>query len=168
MSRHTFVALAACCALAATAHAQSHPGLRRATPSSITELRQWDQRVDAMQRGGELRVERITEDADVAGRTHERALQYYKGVRDHVVYVHIKDGLRKDGKASYTYPGEGEGRLADVLRDLLKRGYKGGLSIEPHLAAIVHEGKAASQATSAYEKYLEYGRRLMKLAESVE
>jgi thermolysin len=81
MSRHTFVALAACCALAATAHAQSHPGLRRATPSSITELRQWDQRVDAMQRGGELRVERITEDADVAGRTHERALQYYKGVR---------------------------------------------------------------------------------------
>jgi len=89
--------------------------------------------------------------------------QYYEAVRDHVVYVHIKDAVLKDGSVRYTYPGEGEGRVTEVLRDLLGRGYGGGLSIEPHLAAVVHEGKAASQAESAYERYVEYGRRLTAL-----
>jgi sugar phosphate isomerase/epimerase len=93
--------------------------------------------------------------------------QYYQGVREHVVYVHVKDGVQEDGKTVYTYPGEGEGRVGDVLRDLIGRGYQGGVSIEPHLAAVVHEGKAASAAESAYERYVEYGRRLMKLAERV-
>ena len=88
---------------------------------------------------------------------------YYSAVKEHIVYVHIKDGVRKDGKIAYTYPGEGAGRVKDVVKDLLKRGYAGGFSIEPHLAAVVHEGKAASEADSAYGRYTEYGRRLMKL-----
>ena len=92
---------------------------------------------------------------------------YYTAVREHVVYVHIKDGLSKDGKITYTYPGEGAARVKDVVKDMLKRGYTGGFSIEPHLAAVVHEGKAASEADSAYERYTEYGRRLMKLVEGV-
>ncbi len=90
---------------------------------------------------------------------------YYTAVKDHVVYVHIKDGVMEDGKMTYTYPGEGDGRVRDVLADLRSRGYTGGLSIEPHLAAIVHEGKAASSVESAYERYTEYGRRLMALVE---
>ena len=93
--------------------------------------------------------------------------EYYSAVKEHVVYVHIKDAVRKDGKAVYTYPGEGEGRVKDVVKDLLERGYTGGLSIEPHLAAIVHLGKSASEADSAYDRYIEYGRRLMKLVEEV-
>ena len=58
------------------------------------------------------------------------------------------------------------GRVRDVVRDLLKRGYRGGFSIEPHLAAVVHEGKEAAQG--AYEVYVEYGRRFMKLIEELE
>ena len=88
---------------------------------------------------------------------------YYEAVREHIVYVHIKDGLMEDGKMRYTFPGEGAGRVRDVISDLLGRGYEGGFSIEPHLAAIVHEGKAASQKDRAYELYVEYGRRLMKV-----
>ena len=91
------------------------------------------------------------------------AWQYYSAVKQHIVYVHVKDAVLKDGSVTYTYPGEGEGRVADVIRDLVRRGYTGGLSIEPHLAAVVHEGKAASQAEGAYERYVEYGRRLMAL-----
>ncbi len=90
---------------------------------------------------------------------------YYRQVRQHVVYVHIKDGVQEDDSTRYTYPGEGEGCVERVLADLVERGYSGGLSIEPHLAAVVHEGKAASQASSAYERYVEYGRRLMALVE---
>ncbi len=93
--------------------------------------------------------------------------EYYKAVKDHIVYVHIKDAVHKEGSTDYTYPGEGEGRVRDVVKDLLESGYDGGFSIEPHLAAVVHEGKAASQAESAYEKYVEYGRRLMKIMEDI-
>ncbi len=93
--------------------------------------------------------------------------EYYGAVKEHVVYVHIKDAVQEDGKTVYTYPGEGDARVADVLKDLIGRGYRGGMSIEPHLAAVVHEGKAASAAESAYERYVEYGRRLMKLVERV-
>jgi sugar phosphate isomerase/epimerase len=95
------------------------------------------------------------------------AWAYYDAVKEHVVYVHIKDGVTRDGTMTYTYPGEGEGRVKEVVKDLLARGYAGGFSIEPHLAAVVHEGKAASEAHSAYSRYTEYGRRLMKLVEGV-
>jgi sugar phosphate isomerase/epimerase len=94
--------------------------------------------------------------------------EYYAAVRDHVAYVHVKDGVREDGAMRYTYPGEGDGRVRDVLADLIERGYGSGLSIEPHLAAVVHEGKAASEAESAFERYVEYGRRLMALVEELE
>jgi len=92
---------------------------------------------------------------------------YYRAVKEHVVYVHIKDGVRKNGGMTYTYPGEGEGRVKDVLKDLRRGGYRGALSIEPHLAAIIHEGKAASEAESAYERYVEYGRRLTALVSAL-
>jgi hypothetical protein len=55
-----------------------------------------------------------------------------------------------------------------TLTDLLQGGYDGGVSIEPHLAAIVHEGKAASDAEGPYEKYVEYGRRLMALVDAID
>ncbi len=93
--------------------------------------------------------------------------QYYDAVKEHVVYVHIKDGARQDGVIRYTYAGEGDGQVERVLRDLLSRGYEGAVSIEPHMAAVIHEGKAASAAESAYDRYVEYGRRLMSLVDRV-
>jgi sugar phosphate isomerase/epimerase len=92
---------------------------------------------------------------------------YYEAVRDLIVYVHIKDGVMEDGKMRYTFPGEGAGRVKEVVGDILKRGYDGGFSIEPHLAAIVHEGKAASKESRAFELYVEYGRKLMRLVEGL-
>lgn len=93
---------------------------------------------------------------------------YYSAVKEHVVYVHIKDAVQQeDGTTAYRYPGEGDARVADVLKDLIDRGYEGGLSIEPHVAAVVHVGKAASDAEGAYAKYVEYGRRLVALVERV-
>jgi hypothetical protein len=57
--------------------------------------------------------------------------------------------------------------VAEVVGDLLGRGYDGGFSIEPHLAAIIHEGKSASSAQDAYGRYVEYGQRLMKLVQKL-
>src|SRR5262249_45059819 len=43
--------------------------------------RDWDARTQAMLRSGELRVRRAEDDPLVAGRSHERSDQYYRGVR---------------------------------------------------------------------------------------
>ena len=92
---------------------------------------------------------------------------YYEAVRDHVVYVHIKDCVMEDGQVRYTYAGEGDGKVREIVGDLSKRGYDGGFSIEPHLAAIIHEGKGASAAENAYQAYVEDGRRFVKLVEEL-
>jgi sugar phosphate isomerase/epimerase len=94
---------------------------------------------------------------------------YYEAIRDDICYVHIKDCKRsaegKDGE--YVYCGEGDGRVRETIADLFARGYDGGFSIEPHLAAIIHTGERTSSEQKLYETYTEYGRRLMKIIEEV-
>jgi sugar phosphate isomerase/epimerase len=56
---------------------------------------------------------------------------------DHVAHVHIKDAV---AGPRYTLPGEGAARVGDCLRLLLDNGYRGALSIEPHLGVVPHQG----------------------------
>jgi sugar phosphate isomerase/epimerase len=53
--------------------------------------------------------------------------EFYSKVREHIAYVHIKDGYwdHEAGNVVYTYPGEGEGDVRLIVRDLLARGYDG-------------------------------------------
>jgi sugar phosphate isomerase/epimerase len=95
------------------------------------------------------------------------SFDYYAQVKPHVAYVHIKDMRKTGDKSSPCYPGEGQGDVAKIVRDLLSGGYEGGISIEPHIAAIVHEGKTSDPA-AMYNTYVEYGRRLMALVEKVQ
>lgn len=92
---------------------------------------------------------------------------YYKSVRDDIAYVHIKDAKKVDGEDVYTYCGEGEGAVREVIADLLATGYDGGISIEPHLAAVIHTGASTDNSEELYNSYTEYGRRLMSLVESI-
>jgi len=103
------------------------------------------------------------------GRPYPRqsAWDFYEHVRDFVEYVHIKDGRfvadNPDGifpKADFTWPGEGDGDVEKIMTDLLARGYDGGISIEPHLAAVYHEESGESEEQARMRSYIEYGRRL--------
>ena len=89
---------------------------------------------------------------------------YYNQVKPHIVYVHIKD-RSADGKACFA--GEGLAYVREIAADLLKTGYEGGFSIEPHIAAAVHAGKEAEDER-AYNIYVEYGQRFQKLMEQVQ
>ena len=51
-------------------------------------------------------------------------------LKDHVVYMHIKDA---DG-LMVVPPGKGKGNLKQILQSLKDEGYNGFLSLEPHLA----------------------------------
>ena len=56
--------------------------------------------------------------------------------------------------------------LDDVVRivnDLAKSGYDGGISIEPHMAAVFHEAGSESEADVMFNTYVEYGRRMERI-----
>lgn len=90
------------------------------------------------------------------------AWPFYQAVRGFITYVHIKDARHlPEGKHAITMCGEGDGQVLEVIKDLLASGYDGGFSIEPHLAAMVHEGQQAG--VGAIEIYVAYGRRLVAL-----
>jgi len=85
---------------------------------------------------------------------------FYHHVREHIAYVHIKDGkLGPEGKHVHTWPGEGAGDVRRIIKDLLQRGYNGGFSMEPHLAVVHHDPAITSPAAIRHANYVEYGRR---------
>jgi sugar phosphate isomerase/epimerase len=95
--------------------------------------------------------------------------EFYSQIRQHIAYVHIKDSLNPlpGEKERYTMPGEGQGYVKEILRDLQDRGYDGGISIEPHLAAVFHDPAAVgTHSDKSYQLYVEYGRRLMSLLQA--
>ena len=99
----------------------------------------------------------------------QSAWEFYEHVRDHVAYVHIKDGTWDESaqKALFTHAGEGNGDVRRILTDLLSRGYDGGISIEPHLAVVFHEDKGETSEAVMYRNYVEYGRRLERLLNDI-
>ncbi|NLG13431.1 MAG: sugar phosphate isomerase/epimerase [Lentisphaerae bacterium] len=99
---------------------------------------------------------------------YESSWEFYDHVKDHIVYVHIKDGIRnpEDGKMTYTWAGDGQGDVRKIVTDLLKNGYDGGFSMEPHMQVVFHEESKQEDKTKAmYDNYVEYGRRFEKLVE---
>ncbi|MBT7304537.1 MAG: sugar phosphate isomerase/epimerase [Victivallales bacterium] len=95
----------------------------------------------------------------------QSAFTFYHMVKDHVAYIHIKDGIwnAAEGKTQFTHAGEGHGDVPEILADLIGSGYDGGISIEPHLAVVFHDKAVESEAGVRYANYVEYGRRLEKL-----
>ncbi len=91
--------------------------------------------------------------------------EFWLAVRDMTAHIHIKDATWNPARndADYNWPGEGSGRVEDILRDAFARGYDAGISIEPHLAVVFHDASVTASADAQYNSYVEYGRRLERL-----
>ncbi|KRV49719.1 xylose isomerase [Wenjunlia vitaminophila] len=79
-----------------------------------------------------------------------------------VRHVHVKDGTGDTSQQRYCLPGDGDCRVADSLRHLLEHGYRGTVSIEPHLNIRPHEGWA-DPSGDYVDAFVAYGRRLEHL-----
>src|SRR5882762_8527249 len=91
------------------------------------------------------------------------AWEFWEHVRDQVVHIHIKDATWNSAKndADYNWPGEGQGRVYDILKDALARGYEGAISIEPHMVVVFHDAQSKTNNEEAMGKnYVEYGKVL--------
>ncbi len=100
----------------------------------------------------------------------QKSWEFYDNVKEFIYYVHIKDAVYKhetDGvfpAADFKYPGEGDGDVLKIVTDLIKNGYDGGFSIEPHMEVVFHEETSQEdKAQTQYDTYIEYGRRFEKI-----
>ncbi|MDB6076664.1 MAG: Xylose isomerase domain protein barrel [Akkermansiaceae bacterium] len=90
--------------------------------------------------------------------------EFWTAVSEEVVHIHVKDCISPalDGvEPIYTMPGEGYGRIAEILADAKAGGSEGWVAIEPHVATVFHV-KDQSQVDwqQSYDSYVEYGRRM--------
>ncbi len=92
--------------------------------------------------------------------------EFWEHVRDHVVHLHVKDARWNPARndADYHWPGEGDGRVGDILSDAFARGYDEGISIEPHMVVVFHDtASPAGNEPALRRNFVEYGRRLERL-----
>jgi len=105
----------------------------------------------------------------------QNAFEFYDNVKEFIHYIHIKDGVVNEDKGQierpgvkFTFAGEGDGDVKAIMTDLLKNGYDGGISIEPHLAVVHHEQNGEQPDEKIrYANYVEYGRRFMQLMDEI-
>ena len=95
--------------------------------------------------------------------------EFWEHLRDHTVHIHIKDATWNPAKndADYNWPGEGQGRVRDILKDAFARGYDGGISIEPHMVVVFHDANSKSNDDAMRANFVEYGRRLGRIIAEV-
>ena len=58
-------------------------------------------------------------------------MEAYELLKDHIAYVHVKDAVWESG--AVVPAGMGDGQMAEILKKMLSDGYRGFLSLEPHL-----------------------------------
>jgi len=75
-------------------------------------------------------------------------------------------------ECTFTMPGEGDGKVKEILADLKKTNYEGFISIEPHIASVFHEEDKEDLDQETKEKnqldtYIEYGKRLEEIISKI-
>ena len=94
--------------------------------------------------------------------------EFFQTIRGHFDYIHIKDAKMNPAggrSKNYKYCGEGDAMLREILDVVINEDkYDGVISIEPHVAAIVHLADVAeAKPEEKFSSYVKYGRMLEKL-----
>lgn len=103
----------------------------------------------------------------------QSALEFYRSVKPFIRHIHIKDAVYlgpSEGifpKTRFTLPGEGNGEVREILREVLASGYSGFLSIEPHTDTVYHGETGLSPREARMASYVAYGQALERLVDEV-
>lgn len=66
----------------------------------------------------------------------ERPLDNWPALKSYTAHIHIKDAVMGSGKV--VPAGQGDGQIEPIVRDAYASGYRGWLSLEPHLKVAGH------------------------------
>ncbi len=111
-------------------------------------------------------VKAVYDTGNPASHGFENTWDWYQAAKPHLAYLHIKAHSIGEN-AAHTFPDSGASCVEETLRDLFASGYDGFVSIEPHLQSVIHAGQKISDEAAAYQTYVEYGQRLMKLIDTI-
>ncbi len=102
------------------------------------------------------------------GANVEDVWSFYRAALPYIVHFHIKDCRRfPDGSIQHVMPGDGDCDVEEIIRNLVKTGYSGMFSIEPHLSVSAHLGSISFEGNNLQENYLEYGRRAQGILDKI-
>jgi sugar phosphate isomerase/epimerase len=121
-----------------------------------------------IERVGSPAVKCVYDTGNAASHGRTDTWDWYTAAKPHIGYIHIKAHTGPEAAGpTHTYPDDPSSTslVGETLKDLIGGGYDGIVSIEPHLKAVVHEGKEISDEEAALQTYVEYGRRVMRLVE---
>lgn len=95
-------------------------------------------------------------------------MEFFQAVKEHIVHVHIKDCINPPEGTNeperYTFPGEGQAKVQEILRALKEMDYDGAYAIEPHIATVFHATDAEEvDPMESYNSYVAYGKAFEKL-----
>ena len=94
--------------------------------------------------------------------------EFWEHMREYTAHIHIKDAVKTEEGEEYHLPGEGDGRVRDILKDAFASGYDAGISIEPHMTVVFHDTDSEAPEQKMADNFVEYGRRLEKLIGEVQ
>ncbi len=94
--------------------------------------------------------------------------EFWEHIRDHAIHIHVKDAVRKPGASDpeYTWPGEGQGAVRQIVKDALSRGYSGALSIEPHMVTVFHEPDKVADESKSRKNFIDYGKVIQEIVQT--
>jgi len=99
-------------------------------------------------------------------------LEFFKTIRGNFDYVHVKDAKINPagGKSEdFAYCGKGDAMVEKFLSTIiLEDGYDGYVSIEPHIAAMVHKADSGVTEEKKSSSYIEYGKLLIDIIDRIE
>lgn len=95
-----------------------------------------------------------------------QALDFLREVWPYVAHVHLKDGLGSGQGVHYQELGEGETGAVECIDFLLRNGYGGWFSIEPHLSLIPHLQVSDDNPLRKQATYVAYARRVEHILNS--
>ena len=91
------------------------------------------------------------------------SLEFFHQVKQHIIHVHIKDCINPvsaDVEPEYTYPGEGQSHVQQIITELQNDNYQGFIAIEPHVATVFHAKAEDVDWQQCYNSYVKYGQMM--------
>ncbi|MCH6255055.1 sugar phosphate isomerase/epimerase [Puniceicoccaceae bacterium K14] len=100
----------------------------------------------------------------------QNPLEFLNTIIDHVIHVHVKDCLNplpgETEPERYTFPGEGQAKLVEILQLLDNKNYKGGYAIEPHVSTVFHAAEKNTNSHENYSSYVRYGKQFQQILDT--
>ena len=96
---------------------------------------------------------------------YQDSYRFYEQVKEFVDYIHIKDAVVENDQPRYVFPGEGDGKVREILKSVAEQRPGRPISIEPHVAVVFHDPSVQASLEERWSSFIDYGTQAVRIAE---